>query len=102
MENNIAEELRNENVKTNSNVNVNVNVKNIMYISSILSLSLFSIAGFNIGDVGNMSGRNILGIGDLFKSISYICYGFGVFSFSLLWYLGYNYRRSWVNIYYDK
>ena len=92
MENNIAEELRNENVKTNSNVNVNVNVKNIMYISSILSLSLFSIAGFNIGDVGNMSGSNILGIGNLFKSISYICYGFGVFSFSLLWYLGYGWN----------
>jgi len=99
MENNIAEKFENENVKSS---NVNVNVKNIMYISSILSLSLFSIAGFNIGDVGNIGGSNILGIGDLFKSISYICYGFGVFSFSLLWYLGYNYRGSWVNIYYDK
>ena len=99
MENNIAEKFENENVKSS---NVNVNVKNIMYISSILSLSLFSIAGFNIEDVGNMSGSNILGIGDLFKSISYICYGFGVFSFSLLWYLGYNYRGSWMNIYYDR
>ena len=79
MDNNVAEKLENENVKSS---NVNVNVKNIMYISSILSLSL--------------------GIGDLFKSISYICYGFGVFSFSLLWYLGYSYRGSWVNIYYDK
>jgi len=99
MDNNVAEKLENENVKSS---NVNVNVKNIMYISSILSLSLFSIAGFNIGDVGSISGSNILGIGDLFKSISYICYGFGVFSFSLLWYLGYSYRGSWVNIYYDK
>ena len=67
-------------------VNVGVNVKNIMYISSILSFLLFIIAGYNIGDVGSISGINILG---LFKSISYICYGFGVFSFSLLWYLGY-------------
>ena len=99
MENNIAEKLGIENVKSS---NVNVNVKNIMYISSILSLSLFYIAGYNIGDIGNISGSNILGIGSLFKSISYICYGFGVFSFSLLWYLGYNYRGSWVNIYYDR
>ena len=99
MENNIAEKL-NENTRTNSNVNVNV--KNIMYISSILSLTLFYIAGYNIGDVGSISGSNILGIGDLFKSISYICYGFGVFSFSLLWYLGYSYRGSWVNIYCDR
>jgi len=98
MENNITEKLGNENVKSS---NVNVNVKNIMYISSILSLSLFGIAGYNIGDVSNMSG-SVLGIGDLFKSIEYICYGFGVFSFSLLWYLGYSYRGSWVNIYYDK
>ena len=81
MENNIAEKFENENVKSS---NVNVNVKNIMYISSILSLSLFSIAGYNIGDIGSISGSNILGIGSLFKSISYICYGFGVFSFSLL------------------
>jgi len=98
MENNIAEKFENENVKSS---NVNVNVKNIMYISSILSLSLFGIAGYNIGDVGNISG-SVLGIGGLFKSIEYICYGFGVFSFSLLWYLGYNYRGSWVNIYYDR
>ena len=96
MENNIAEKFENENVKSS---NVNVNVKNIMYISSILSLSLFGIAGYNIGDVGSISGINILG---LFKSISYICYGFGVFSFSLLWYLGYSYRGSWVNIYCDR
>jgi len=99
MENNIAEKFENENVKSS---NVNVNVKNIMYISSILSLSLFSIAGYNIGDIGSISGSNILGIGSLFKSISYICYGFGVFSFSLLWYLGYNYKGSWVNVYYDR
>jgi len=88
MENNIAEKL-NKNTRTNSNVNV----KNIMYITSILSLSLFYIAGFNIGDVGNISGSNILGTGSLFKSISYICYGFGVFSFSLLWYLGYSWNE---------
>ena len=71
-----------------SNINVGVNVKNIMYISSVLSFLLFYIAGYNIGDVGSICG-NILGMGILFKSISYICYGFGVFSFSLLWYLGY-------------
>ena len=97
MENNITKKI-NENTRTNSNVNV----KNIMYISSILSLSLFGIAGYNIGDVSNISGINILGLGILFKSISYICYGFGVFGFSLLWYLGYNYRGSWLNIYYDR
>ena len=91
MENNITGELKNANVKTNSKINVNV--KNIMYISSILSLTLFYIAGFNIGDVGNISGSNILGTGSLFKSISYICYGFGVFSFSLLWYLGYSWNE---------
>jgi len=100
MDNNIAGKLENKDIRVSSNVPVNV--KNIMYISSILSLSLFSIAGFNIGDVGSISGSNILGIGDLFKSISYICYGFGVFSFSLLWYLGHSYRGSWVNIYYDR
>ena len=72
-----------------SNVNVGVNVKNIMYISSVLSFLLFYIAGYNIGDVGSINGINILGLGILFKSISYICYGFGVFGFSLLWYLGY-------------
>jgi len=89
MDNNVAEKLSNENTKVSNNVGVNV--KNIMYISSILSLSLFYIAGYNIGDVSNMSG-SILGIGSLFKSISYICYGFGVFSFSLLWYLGYGWN----------
>jgi len=97
MDNNIARKLENKDIRVNSNVGVNV--KNIMYISSILSISLFCIAGFNIGDVG---GSNILGIGSLFKSISYICYGFGVFSFSLLWYLGYSYKGSWVNIYCDR
>ena len=72
-----------------SNINVGVNVKNIMYISSVLSLILFYIAGYNIGDVGSINEINILGLNSLFKSVSYVCYGFGVFSFSLLWYLGY-------------
>ena len=76
MENNITKKI-NENTRTNSNVNV----KNIMYISSILSLSLFGIAGYNIGDVGNISGSNILGIGSLSKTkytkpIAYITYTF--------------------------
>ena len=70
---------------------VNVNVKNIMYMSSILSLVLFFIAGWMIADISN---NGILGIRSLFKSISFICYGFGVFCGSLLWYLGYNYKTS--------
>ena len=74
-----------ENTRTNGNVAVNV--KNIMYISSILSLSLFSIAGIMFGD-----NSGVWGIGNLFRSISFICYGFGVFSGSLLWYLGYSYK----------
>jgi len=82
-----TDKLSNTN-NTQANSNVLVNVKNIMYISSILSLSLFSIAGMMINDVG--SNNSMLGIGMLFKSISYMCYGFGVFSGSLLWYLGYN------------
>jgi len=81
------------NINSRSNVsNVSVNVKNIMYISSMLSLSLFSIAGLIIGDVEN----SVLGVGlgMLFKSIGYICYGFGVFCGSLLWFLGYNSRNE--------
>jgi len=79
-----------ENTEKLTSSNVSVNVKNIMYISSILCFGLFSIAGLMISD------NNILGLGlgldSLFKSISYICYGFGVFCSSLLWYLGYNWN----------
>ena len=74
-----------ENTRIRSNVDVNV--KNIMYISSILSLLLFSIAGMMFGE-----NSGIWGIGNLFRSISFICYGFGVFSGSLLWFFGYSYK----------
>jgi len=76
------------------NKTIDVNVKNIMYISSIICLSLFSVSGLMIGDIGNRSGIGILGLSDLFKYISFICYGLGVFSGSLLWYFGYVYRDN--------
>ena len=81
-----------ENIENVSKTSIDVNVKNIMYISSIICLSLFSVSGLMIGDIGNRSGIGILGLSDLFKYISFICYGLGVFSFSLLWYFGYVYR----------
>ena len=80
-----------ENVEI-QNKTIDVNVKNIMYLSSIICLSLFSVSGLMIGDIGNRSGIGILGLSDLFKYISFICYGLGVFSGSLLWYFGYVYR----------
>jgi len=80
-----------ENVEI-QNKTIDVNVKNIMYLSSIICISLFSISGLMIGDIGNRSGIGILGLSDLFKYISFICYGLGVFSGSLLWYFGYVYR----------
>ena len=81
-----------ENIENVSKTSIDVNVKNIMYISSIICLSLFSVSGLMIGDIGNRSGIGILGLSDLFKYISFICYGLGVFSGSLLWYFGYVYR----------
>jgi len=83
------ENVESVNVK---NKTIDVNVKNIMYLSSIICLSLFSVAGLMIGDIGNRSGIGILGLSDLFKYISFVCYGLGVFCGSLLWYLGYIYR----------
>jgi len=79
-----------ENIEINKTIDVNV--KNIMYLSSIICSSLFSISGLMIGDIGNISGIGILGLSDLFKYISFICYGLGVFCGSLLWYFGYVYR----------
>jgi len=81
-----------ENIESASKTSIDVNVKNIMYISSIICLSLFSIAGLMIGDIGNRSGIGILGLSDLFKYISFICYGLSVFCGSLLWYFGYVYK----------
>ena len=89
-----------ENIESANKVNVNktidVNVKNIMYISSMICLVLFSVAGLMIGDIGSRNGIGILGLSDLFKYISFICYGFGVFSGSLLWYFGYVYRDNGI------
>ena len=84
------ENIESANVKNKTNIDVNV--KNIMYLSSIICLSLFSVSGLMIGDIGNRSGIGILGLSDLFKYISFICYGLGVFCGSLLWYFGYVYR----------
>jgi len=86
-----------ENIESASKTSIDVNVKNIMYISSIICLSLFSVSGLMIGDIGNRSGIGILGLSDLFKYISFVCYGFGVFSGSLLWYFGYVYRDNGCN-----
>ena len=83
-----------ESVNVKDKANIDVNVKNIMYISSIICLSLFSVSGLMIGDIGNRSGIGILGLSDLFKYISFVCYGLGVFSGSLLWYFGYVYRDN--------
>ena len=81
-----------ENIESVSKTNIDVNVKNIMYLSSIICLSLFSVSGLMIGDIGSRNGIGILGLSDLFKYISFICYGLGVFCGSLLWYFGYVYR----------
>jgi len=83
-----------ENIESVSKANIDVNVKNIMYLSSIICLSLFSVAGLMIGDIGGKTGIGILGLSDLFKYISFVCYGLGVFCGSLLWYLGYVYRDN--------
>ena len=81
-----------ESVNVKNKTNIDVNVKNIMYISSIICLSLFSVSGLMIGDIGDRNGIGILGLSDLFKYISFVCYGLGVFCGSLLWYFGYVYR----------
>jgi len=86
------ENIESANVKNKTNIDVNV--KNIMYISSIICLSLFSVSGLMIGDIGSRNGIGVLGLSDLFRYISFICYGLGVFSGSLLWYFGYVYRDN--------
>jgi len=83
-----------ESVNVKNKTNIDVNVKNIMYISSIICLSLFSVSGLMIGDIGDRNGIGILGLSDLFKYISFVCYGLGVFCGSLLWYFGYVYRDN--------
>ena len=54
-----------ENIESVSKANIDVNVKNIMYLSSIICLSLFSVAGLMIGDIGGKTGIGILGLSDL-------------------------------------
>ena len=83
-----------ENIESVSKTSIDVNVKNIMYGSAIICLILFSISGLMIGDMGSRNGIGILGLSDLFRYISFICYGLGVFSGSLLWYFGYVYRDN--------
>ena len=68
-----------ESVNVKNKTNIDVNVKNIMYCSSTICLSLFFVAGLMIGDIGNRSSVGILELSDLFKYISFICYGLGVF-----------------------